>query len=104
MSDNPIRSVKPGRTGSEGRLWVQLDRPKPPRIHDEMEYWESPPPQPSERCLYWTRQIERGWLPNRRISGECYHCSAVWYGVYIWEYLHVLAPLIDSKRRQVVAA
>ncbi|WP_280420031.1 hypothetical protein [Nocardia carnea] len=86
------------RTGSAGRPWIELERPKPPKITDEMLYWADRPPELSERCRYWVRQLERGWLPNRRISMKCYHCSAVWYGVYLWEYLNVLAPLIASER------
>lgn len=97
--------MKPGRTGSEGRPWVQLEKPKPPRIPDDEErYWGQPPPTPSERCVYWVRQIERGWLPNRHISMNGYHTSAIWYGVYIWEYLNILYPLIESKRAKVKAA
>lgn len=86
------------KTGSGGRPWIQVDRPKPPRIRDEERYWSDPPPEPSERCLYWVRQIDRGWLPNRRIGGIGYHGAAVWFGVYLWEYLNVLAPLIGERR------
>lgn len=96
--------MKPGRTGSEGGPWVQLDRPKPPCVADRYLYWSEPPPALSLRCLYWAHQIDRGWLPNRRISGYGYDTSAGWYGVYIWEYLHILHPLIESKRKKAKAA
>ncbi|WP_280439014.1 hypothetical protein [Nocardia cyriacigeorgica] len=88
-----------GRTGTMGRQWVELDRPKPPRVADRYEYWTTQPPDLSPACRYWVRQIERGWLPNRRISGHCYDCSAGWYGVWIWEYTNVLAPMIEERRQ-----
>ncbi|WP_405137566.1 hypothetical protein [Nocardia sp. NBC_01388] len=71
-----------GKTGSEGRAWVKLEQPRPPKVVDEMTYWIDPPPELSARCQYWARQIHRGWLPNRRISMHGYHPSADWYGVY----------------------
>lgn len=90
--------TRAGKTGSEGRPWIELDRPKPPKVDDVETYWPKPPPEPSEACMYWVRQIRRGWLPNRRISGEGYYTSAEWYGVWIWEYINVLFPLIESER------
>ncbi|MBY4212880.1 hypothetical protein HQO42_14920 [Rhodococcus fascians] len=86
------------KTGSGGRPWIELESPKPPPVQDEQSYWMDAPPEPSERCRYWVRQIEAGWMPNRSVSGNGYHGSAVWYGVWIWEYLNVLYPLIESKR------
>lgn len=88
------------KTSSEGRpTWIHLE-PKPPRVNDIEDYWADQPPTPSERCTYWVRQMQRGWLPNRRISGEGYYGAAEWYGVYLWEYLHVLAPLIAQGRAE----
>lgn len=84
------------RTGSLGRPWVELEQPKPARVANRYAYWTDWPPELSERCRYWLRQIERGWLPNRRLRAECYDCSAEWYGVWIWEYLNVLEPAITS--------
>lgn len=90
-----------GKTGSVGQPWVEIEQPKPARVDDRYQYWTEPPPARSLRCEYWVRQIGRGWMPNRRISGECYDCSAEWYGVYIWEYLNVLYPLISERREQI---
>lgn len=92
------------KTGSENQPWVVLDSPKPPRVALSESYWMSPPPQRSARCAYWVHQIERGWLPNRSICRNGYHSSADWYGVYIWEYLNVLAPLITQKRTQLASS
>lgn len=86
------------KTGSENRPWITLESPKPPPVAEVEDYWGSPPPGLSARCWYWMRQIERGWLPNRRISGEGYHSSAIWYGVWIWEWLNIIYPLIGAKR------
>ncbi len=93
----------PAKTGSMGRPWVTLERPKPPRVEDRYAYWNDPPPEMSERCAYWLRQINAGWLPNRRISMEGYDGRAAWFGVWIWEYLHLLAPAIDRRRAELRA-
>lgn len=92
------------KTGGWGGAWVALERPKPPRVDDRYLYWTDPPPEPSPRCSYWLRQIDRGWRPNRAIEGHCYDCSAEWYGVYIWEYLNAIGPRLDELRRSAAAA
>jgi hypothetical protein len=65
-----------------------------PRVHDVATYWESPPPERSARCIEWVEKIQSRWKPNRRIRGMGYHEAAEWFGVYIWEYLHVIRPLL----------
>lgn len=89
-----------GRTGGEGGLWVELDRPKPPRVADVMRWWGDQPPRRSARCSFWLAQIRRGWLPNRRWASQGYHNSAEMYGVWIWEYLHDIAPAIRAERER----
>jgi hypothetical protein len=66
---------------------VQLDQ-KPPAVDDIYRYWSDQPPDRSERCAYWLAQIDKGWLPNKRLRAECRDCSASILGVYLWEYLH----------------
>ncbi|MFE3229322.1 hypothetical protein [Nocardia sp. NPDC059228] len=90
-----------GKTGTEGQPWIELEKPKPAKVDDRYRYWGDAPPEVSARCRYWARQIQRGWLPNRRISAECSDCSAAWFGVYIWEYLHVLYPLIVDRHQRI---
>jgi hypothetical protein len=85
------------KTGSLARPWVTLEQPRPPRVPDVYAFWGDPPPTRSARCDYWLRQIEAGWLPNRRLRMECYDCSAAWFGVYLWEYLNVLVPAIAER-------
>lgn len=92
------------KTGSGNRRWMILERPKPAKVSDAEEYWLFAPSQLSARCAYWVRQIERGWLPNRRIVREGYQNGADWYGVYIWEYLNVLDPLVTQKRTQFASS
>lgn len=89
------------KTGSEGQPWIELERPKPAPINDDAYryFGQIAPPELSERCKYWVRQIERGWLPNKHISRNGYSGATEWYGVYVWEYVNVLYPLIESKRR-----
>lgn len=71
--------------------------PAPPRVLDETLYWGRPPPTPSERLLWWKKRVAGGWRPNRRIGGLGYHESACYYGVYIWEWINVLSPLLYSS-------
>ena len=70
--------------------------PMPPRVADIEQHWGEPPPVRSPRCAAWVTRIRAGWRPNRRISGMGYYDSAEYYGVYIWEYLNVLSPLLDG--------
>lgn len=86
------------KTGGWNTPWVILERPKPPKVADRYLYWSDAPPEPSPRCLYWLRQIDLGWRPNRHIQNCCYDCSAEWYGVYIWEYLNRIRPRLERLR------
>lgn len=72
--------------------------PKPPRVADHYAFWADEPPEKSERVKYWLKTIEAGWRPNRRIRQMCYDCSAEFYGVWLWEYLNVLAPLLQEVK------
>lgn len=72
---------------------------KPPGVDDIETFWTEPPPERSLRLVWWLGEIERGWRPNRRIRLMGYHCSAEYFGVYIWEYLHVLSPLLDRHMK-----
>lgn len=75
---------------------------KPPAVDDVQRYWGDPPPQPSERCLYWLRRYREGsWKPNKHLAVQGYDGRACCLGVYIWEAVNVFYPLIDEdyKRR-----
>jgi hypothetical protein len=85
------------KTGGRGTRWVELEKPKPPRVEDRYRYWTDPPGAVSERCQYWLRQIDHGWRPNRAISTLGYDSSAEWYGIYIWELQHLVAPLLALR-------
>lgn len=65
----------------------------PPRVPDHYTYWTNPPEEPSPRCLYWVARFKEGWRPNARISSLGYDGRAEFYGVYIWEELHILYGL-----------
>jgi hypothetical protein len=64
---------------------------------DRYDYWLEPPPEPSPKLAEWVSKIDRGWRPNRRIRTMGYDESAEFYGVYIWEYLNVISPLIAEQ-------
>jgi hypothetical protein len=75
----------------------------PPRVDDDERYWADPPPELSPRCVWWVERIKAGWRPNRRIGSMAYGERTSFHGVYVWEYLNVLAPLLrqleDAERR-----
>lgn len=74
----------------------------PPRVdtYDDGEcYWGDPPPERSPRCTWWIDRIRAGWRPGKRVARLGYYCAATYYGVYIWEYLHVLSPLLNELAR-----
>ena len=68
----------------------------PPRVDNVERYWTEPPPTRSARCLMWESKIRGGWRPGRRINRLDYYSAAQWYGVYLWEYLNVISPLVDE--------
>jgi hypothetical protein len=71
-------------------------KPAPPRVGGNEEYWSEPPPKRSARCQWWVDRIRAGWRPSGRINRMGYYGSSEYYGVYIWEYLHVISPLLSS--------
>ncbi len=66
----------------------------PARVDNVESYWTRPPPDPSRKCVWWQHRIRLGWRPNRRIRSLGYYSAAEFYGVYIWEYLNVICPLL----------
>jgi hypothetical protein len=76
---------------------VDVKPPAPPRVTDRYQYWGGPPPEISPRCQWWVHRIEKeGWRPNKRVRAHGYDSSAQFYGIYIWEYLHVIDPLLGG--------
>lgn len=86
------------KTGGWGGEWIALDRPKPPPVPDRYAYWTDEPPEVSSRCSWWLRQIGRGWRPNTHLRRLGYDEMADWYGVYIWECLHLILPRLAACR------
>ena len=81
-----------------------MGKPRPPRVANVSEYLSHPPPALSARCRSWCLRFEEGWRENRRIGEMGYHCSAEYYGVYIWEYLHVLRPWLKALEERGAVA
>jgi hypothetical protein len=77
---------------------------RPSRVDNVEAYWGKLPPTPSARCSWWMDRIRAGWRPNRRISGMGYYEASEWYGVYIEEYLSVIAPSLIEDLRPLVNA
>jgi hypothetical protein len=71
---------------------------KPPRVASAEEFWTAPPPTRSPRCAWWLAQLDAGWSPNRRVRAMGYSEAARFFGVYLWEYLNVLAPRLKAER------
>lgn len=60
-------------------------------------YTSSPPPEPSPKLAYWVEKIKNGWKPNKRIRSMGYSTATQFFGVYVWEYINVIAPLIYKR-------
>ena len=84
--------TRPGKTGGQNGPWVTLERPKPPPVANIYTHWVDAPSTLSQRCEYWLRQVRRGWRPSGRVRRMGREEAAEWYGVYIWEYVHVIVP------------
>lgn len=70
--------------------------PLPARVGDRADFWANAHRTRSERCIAWEARIRAGWRPNRRLSQMGWEEKAKWYGVYNWEYIEVLAPLLTK--------
>lgn len=68
--------------------------PAPPRVGSHYDYWMQRPPVLSLRCMWWQLRILQGWRPNRRCCAMGYDERAEFRGVYLWESLHVIDPLL----------
>jgi len=66
-----------------------------PRL-DVTRYWMEPPPEPTPALAKWMAKIKAGWRPNIRIRRMGYHSRAEFFGVYIWEYYHVIYPALKG--------
>jgi hypothetical protein len=82
--------------GGLGVQRVELE-PKPAPVDDVDRYIVDPPPAPSARLRYWLRQLDRGFVPNRRWRMECGDSAAALYGVYWWEWTHVLEQAVADR-------
>ncbi|WP_394436265.1 hypothetical protein [Streptomyces sp. SGAir0957] len=75
---------------------------KPPPVDDVTTYWTDMPPAMSPRCDYWIKRHHRGtWRSNRWLRRSGYHEAAERLGVWIWEYLHMIRPLIDEEEERL---
>lgn len=85
-----------------GRVGILSTVIAPPRVADIQAYWTDPPPEPSARCTWWRERISAGWRPNKRVSAMGYHEAAEYFGVWIWEYVEVLSPMLQSAQRNAM--
>lgn len=70
---------------------------KPPAVENIETFWATPPPERSPRCTYWVAELASGWVPNRRVRSMGYYEQAEFFGVYVWEHLHVLSPMLGVR-------
>lgn len=69
---------------------------RPPRVRDAEEFRDRPPPEASSRLLHWFREFQAGrWVENRRFRREGTVTKALILGIYVWEYLEIVSPMID---------
>lgn len=68
---------------------------KPPAVNDIQQCWTTPPPELSPRVEYWLRRVaDDDWRPNKYLLREDYYGASTWLGVYIWEWINLLRPLL----------
>lgn len=77
-----------------------MKAPAPPRVEDVTKFWREEPNPHSKRCDWWLNRIASGWQRNRRVGMMGYHEAAHYFGVYIWEYLHVLYPALREQEEE----
>lgn len=69
--------------------------PAPQRVTSIETYWQESPPEMSARCRWWIQRISlRGWRRNARVATLGYYGSAQYFGVYVWEWIEILSPLL----------
>ena len=73
----------------------------PPPVDDRYRYWGEPPPEPSARLWYWLRRLSEqthDWreVVNLLSDSNNYDDNAEKFGVYLWEWHHVLYHVTDS--------
>lgn len=81
-----------------------MKAPAPPRVDSIETFWSERPPSPSPRLVYWLERIADGWRPNRRVRIRGYDASAHYFGIYIWEELHVMSPVLYHRVGELDAA
>ncbi len=77
--------------------WDTDRMPPPVPAALRMNYTTSPPPRPSPRCEAWVRRINRGWWVPAHVSRNGWSMMVCYFGVYAYEYLHILLPMISSN-------
>lgn len=45
----------------------------------------------------WVERIRNGWRGNKRIRIKGYYEASEYFGVYIWEYLEIIYPLLSGR-------
>lgn len=68
-----------------------------PKVDDATEYWDEPPPMASPRCIFWKTKIRSGFRANYRIRKLDFEEASDFFGVYIWEYVNILNPLLHIR-------
>jgi hypothetical protein len=74
----------------------------PPPVDDRYRYWGEPPPEFSERLIFWLEYLAENTLTRAQLrsigsDGHGYDSDAEEAGVYLWEWHHVLYHVIWNK-------
>lgn len=83
----------------DGTINTRLDAPK--SVEDVEDYWDDRPPALSNRCVWWMARIINGWRSDGVNSTYSESGKASVYGVYVWEYINVIRPLLRSLGTKV---
>lgn len=62
------------------------------------EYQDKQPPKLSFGCRRTIAKFKNGWKPNRRIRRMGFEEKCELFRIYLWEYHHVVFPLLQQQR------
>lgn len=71
--------------------------PAPARVENVEKFWFAASPEISPRCVWWINRIQHGWKGNKRTRVLGYDEGARYFGVYIYEYVNFIYPLLKEQ-------
>ncbi len=80
------------------RAMEALPEPQPSAVTDVFDFIDRQPPGRSARCEWWVQRISLGESPDWEIRTSWCAEAAERLGVWVWEYVNVIYPLIKEEQ------